>query len=81
MSDWKHVRQNLSEKQWMWFVAVIALLTRMPLLGASAGETTDGILSLTYFSKDFVGTPRFVIMPGYPFLLQLGQWIGQGGIL
>ncbi len=80
-TEWKHANRVLTEKQWIWFIAVIALLTRFPLLGVFTAEGTDGILSLTYFSKDFVVTPRFVIMPGYPVLLQIGQWLGWGGIL
>ncbi len=79
--DWKHARRVVTEKQWIWFVAVIGLLTRLPLIGASAAENTDGILSLTYFSKDFVTTPRFVILPGYPLLLLAGHWLGLDGIL
>jgi hypothetical protein len=78
--EWKHSERHLTENQWFWFVAVIGLLTRLPLLGLSGSENTDGILSLTYFSKDFVATPRFVILPGYPLLLQLGAWLGLGGI-
>ena len=79
--EWKHAKRVITEKQWIWFVAVIALLTRLPLIGASVAENTDGILSLTYFSKDFVATPRFVILPGYPLLLLPGHWLGLDGIL
>ncbi|HXL72054.1 MAG TPA: glycosyltransferase family 39 protein, partial [bacterium] len=76
-NEWKHSERHLTEPQWFWFIAVIGLLTRLPLLTLSSAETTDGILSLTYFSKDFVATPRFIIMPGYPFLLWLGHAFGS----
>lgn len=79
--EWKPGNRVLTEKQWIWFIAVIAFLTHWPLLGVSTAEGTDGILCLTYFSKDFVLTPRFVILPGYPALLQLGQWLGWGGVI
>ena len=79
--EWKHSERHLTEQQWFWFIMVIGLLTRLPLLTLSTAETTDGILSLTYFSKDFVATPRFVILPGYPFLLWLGQGLGLEGWL
>jgi hypothetical protein len=81
IKDWKHTERVLTENQWFWFVALIGFLTRLPLLTSSSAETTDGILSLTYFSKDFVETPRFIILPGYPFLLWIGQWVGLGGWL
>src|SRR5579871_3657415 len=80
-TEWKPSNRVLTEKQWIWFVVVIAFLTRWPLLGSSTAEGTDGILCLTYFAKDFVVTPRFVILPGYPVLLLLGQWLGLQGIV
>jgi hypothetical protein len=61
--------KTLTDKQWFWFLAMMGLLTRLSLLNFFKAETTDGILSLTYFSPQFVDTPRFVILPGYPLLL------------
>ncbi len=66
----------LTEAQWFWFLAFIGLLTRIPLLRFSVAETTDGVLSMTYFSKALADTPRFVIMPGYPALVWLGEAAG-----
>jgi hypothetical protein len=63
--------KTLTDKQWFWFLAFMGLITRIPLLKLAKAETTDGILSLTYFSSQFVQTPRFVILPGYPLLLWL----------
>lgn len=59
----------------------MGLLTRIPLLRVAKAETTDGILSLTYFSPNFVDTPRFCILPGYSTLLWIGQFLGLDGIL
>lgn len=73
-----HERQ-LSGTQWFWFLAVVGLVTRAALLRFATAETTDGILCLTQFTPDFVDTPRFVILPGYPFLLHLLQLVGMPG--
>jgi hypothetical protein len=82
MKNWDNWKpRQLTEAQWFWFLLVIGALTRIPLLRFSTAETTDTILSLTYFSKDFVQTPRFCILPGYPFLLRVGQWLGWEGAL
>ncbi len=71
--------RQLTATQWFWFLAFIGLLVRVPMLKLASAETTDGVLSLTYFSPDLVQTPRFVIMPGYPALLWLGQQLGISG--
>jgi len=75
------VPRKLTSNQWFWFLALIGLLVRLPMLTLSQAETTDGILSLTYFSDDFVQTPRFVILPGYPALLWIGTHMGVAGWL
>lgn len=71
--------RQLTGPQWFWCLAFMGLLTRLPLLKMFSAETTDGVLCLTYFSPDLVATPRFVILPGYPALLWLGQWAGLPG--
>lgn len=71
--------KQLNGRQWFWFLAFMGLLTRLSMLRLSAAETTDGILSMTYFSPDLVATPRNVLLPGYPSLLWLGQGIGLPG--
>jgi hypothetical protein len=71
--------RQLTGPQWFWCLAFMGLLTRLPLLNMFSAETTDGVLCLTYFSSDLVPTPRFVILPGYPALLWLGQWAGLPG--
>ncbi len=77
--EWKP--RQLSQTQWFWFLLFIGLLTRIPMLNVAKAETTDGILSLTYFSPSLVDTPRFCILPGYSVLLWLGQSLGADGIL
>ncbi|HEY5038410.1 MAG TPA: glycosyltransferase family 39 protein, partial [bacterium] len=52
---------------------------RLPMLKLATAETTDGVLCLTYFSPEMAQTPRFVVLPGYPFLLHIGEWLGCGG--
>ena len=71
--------RQLTGTQWFWFLVFMGLLTRVPMLQLNTAETTDGVLCLTYFSPDFVQTPRFIIMPGYPFLLWLGQVLALPG--
>ncbi|HET9869252.1 MAG TPA: glycosyltransferase family 39 protein [bacterium] len=66
---------------WFWFLAVLGLATRLSLLANNVTENTDGILNLTYFSPDRVPTPRFVLLPGYPFLVWAGQRLGLDGVL
>ena len=73
--------RQLSAAHWFWFLAFMGLLTRLPFIKLPAAETTDGVLCLTYFSSDFVHTPRFVILPGYPALLWLGSQLGWAGWL
>src|SRR5579863_7549131 len=73
--------RSLTPAQWFWFLAFMGLLARLPFLKVFSAETTDGVLCLTYFSPDFVQTPRFVILPGYPALLWLGQFLGLPGWL
>jgi hypothetical protein len=52
---------------------------RLIPMGYVSAETTDGVLCLTYFSPDRVPTPRFVLMPGYPALIWLGERLGLEG--
>jgi hypothetical protein len=66
---------------WFWFLLVLGLATRLSLLTNNATENTDGILNLTYFSPDRVPTPRFVLLPGYPMLLWVGQQLGLNEII
>ena len=66
---------------WFWFLAVLGLATRLSLLANNATENTDGILNLTYFSPDRTDTPRFVLLPGYPMLVWIGQRLGVDEIL
>src|ERR1700722_9895817 len=66
---------------WFWFLLVLGLATRLSLLTNNATENTDGILNLTYFSPDRVPTPRFVLLPGYPMLLWVGQHLGLNEII
>ncbi len=73
--------RQLTPAQWAWFLAFMGLLARLPFLKVFSAETTDGVLCLTYFSSDFVQTPRFVILPGYPALLWIGQAVGLPGWL
>ena len=73
--------RRLSSAQWFWFLAFMGILTRAAMLRTAAAETTDGILCLTYFNLDFVQTPRFMILPGYPALLWLGEHLGLPGWL
>ncbi|HJT23042.1 MAG TPA: glycosyltransferase family 39 protein [bacterium] len=74
---------QLNPNQWFWFLAFMGLLTRLPFLKIFSAETTDGVYCLTYFSPDFVQTqtPRFIILPGYPALLWMGQHLGLPGWL
>ena len=53
--------RQLTETQWFWFLAFMGLLVRIPMLKLASAETTDGVLSLTYFSPDLAQTPRFII--------------------
>jgi hypothetical protein len=77
MKKIKFFRQrNVTGSHWFWFLAVMGLVTRLPLLRFPTAETTDGVLCLTYFAPDLVATPRFVLFPGYPVLLWLGQGLG-----
>jgi hypothetical protein len=73
--------RQLTPAQWFWFLAFMGLLARLPFLKVFSAETTDGVLCLTYFSPDLVQTPRFVILPGYPALLWIGQFLGLPGWL
>lgn len=73
--------RQLTPAQWAWFLAFMGLLARLPFLKVFSAETTDGVLCLTYFSPDLAQTPRFVILPGYPALLWLGQALGMSGWL
>jgi hypothetical protein len=73
------IPRQFTSRQWFWFLLFIALITRLPLLRLATAETTDGVWSLTYFSDQFFPNDRFVIFPGYPFLLWLGQKVGVGG--
>jgi hypothetical protein len=66
---------------WFFFLLVLGLATRFSLLTNNATENTDGILNLTYFFPDRVSTPRFVLLPGFPMLVWLGQKLGLDGIL
>ncbi|GEM_PF-1015291 len=75
------VPRQLSPVQWFWFLAFVGILTRAAMLRTAAAETTDGILCLTYFNPDFVQTPRFIILPGYPALVWLGEQMGLPGWL
>ena len=75
------VPRKLSSAQWFWFLAFMGLLTRVATLRTASAETTDGILCLTYFSPDIVQTPRFLILPGYPALVWLGEHWGMPGWL
>jgi hypothetical protein len=70
---------QVSEKHWFWFLAFMGLILRVPFLNLAKAETTDGVLCLTYFSPDYVVTPRFVLMPAYPALLWLGEQAGLNG--
>jgi hypothetical protein len=82
MTDAKpFIPRQLTATQWFWFLAFIGILTRIPMLELSTAETTDGVLSLTYFSADLVQTPRLVILPGYPALLWAGEHLGLAGWL
>src|SRR6185295_1176755 len=74
-------RRNVTAAHWFWFLAVMGLVTRLPLLRFSTAETTDGIFCLTFFSPDLVESPRNVLSPGYPLLLWLGQEVGLPGWL
>lgn len=71
--------RKVSGTQWFWFLTFMGLITRLPFLRLATAETTDGVLCLTYFSKELVQTPRFVILPGYPALLWAGQAAGLPG--
>lgn len=75
--------RQLNPNQWFWFLVFMGLLTRLPFLKLFSAETTDGVYCLTYFSADFAQTqtPRFIILPGYPALLWLGQALGLPGWL
>jgi hypothetical protein len=73
--------RQLTEVQWFWFLAFMGLLVRIPMLKLASAETTDGVLSLTYFSPDLAQTPRFIILPGYPAFLWLGMKLGFPGWL
>jgi hypothetical protein len=73
--------RQLTAVQWFWFLAFIGLLVRIPMLKLASAETTDGVLSLTYFSPDLAQTPRFIILPGYPALLWVGEQLGFSGWL
>ena len=75
------IPRQFNETQWVWFLAFMGLLTRLPMLRLCSAETTDGVLCLSYFSPDFVQTPRFIILPGYPALIWLGQQVGIPGWL
>ena len=77
--EWKP--RVLTAAHWFWFLLFMGLVTRLPLLRLATAETTDGVWSLTYFSPTFLPNDRFVIFPGYPFLLLIGQWLGAGGFL
>jgi hypothetical protein len=54
----------------------VGLLTRLPLLHWFTTELTDGVLCLSYFQRDWYELPRFVLMPGYPALVRLGEMAG-----
>ncbi len=71
--------RKLTGAHWFWFLAILGLVTRIPLLGLNTAETTDGVWSLTYFSPAFLPNDRFVIFPGYPFILYLAEKLGVGG--
>ena len=75
--------RQLNPNQWFWFLAFMGLLTRLPFLRIFNAETTDGVYCLTYFLPDFgpTQTPRFIILPGYPALVWLGQHLGFPGWL
>ncbi len=75
--EWKP--RILTAAHWFWFLLFMGVVTRLPLLRMAAAETTDGVYSLTYFSPHFVPNERFVLFPGYPFLLFLGQCMGATG--
>jgi 4-amino-4-deoxy-L-arabinose transferase-like glycosyltransferase len=76
--NWKP--RTITDAQWFVFLAFMALITRLPMLGVAKAETTDGIYCLTYFAPNFVPNDRFVIFPGYPFLLHLLQLAGVEGV-
>jgi hypothetical protein len=76
-----YIPRVLTSRQWFWFLLILGLATRLPLLSNSTTENTDGILNLTYFSPDLVDTPRFCILPGYPLMLWVGTHLGLNGIL
>lgn len=75
--EWKP--RVLTAAHWFWFLLFMGLVTRLPLLRLATAETTDGVFCLTYFSSTFVPNDRFVLFPGYPFILHLGQWLGAEG--
>ncbi|MGH7739053.1 MAG: ArnT family glycosyltransferase [bacterium] len=66
---------------WFCFLLILGVATRAALLSNNAAPNTDSILNLTYFSPDRVPTPRFILLPGYPMLLWVGQQLGLNGIL
>ncbi|HVZ79514.1 MAG TPA: glycosyltransferase family 39 protein [bacterium] len=76
-----YVPREFSSRQWVWFLLGLGLVLRIPLLKLATAETTDGVLCLSYFSSGFAPGERFVLFPGYPFLLALGQRIGIEGWL
>jgi hypothetical protein len=78
-AEWKP--RELTPAHWFWFLIFMGLVTRVPLLRMATAETTDGVYCLTYFSPSFQPNDRFVLFPGYPFLLSLGQWLGAQGWL
>lgn len=73
--------KEVTGAQWFWFLVILGLAMRLIPMGYVTAETTDGVLCLTYFSPDRVETPRFVLMPGYPALLWLGERLGLEGPL
>jgi 4-amino-4-deoxy-L-arabinose transferase-like glycosyltransferase len=76
--EWKP--REITSAQWFVFLAFMALITRIPMLKVAKAETTDGVYCLTYFAPNFVPNDRFVIFPGYPFLLHLLQMGGVEGV-
>jgi hypothetical protein len=76
-----YVPREFTARQWVWFLLAFGLIIHIPLLKLATAETTDGVLCLSYFRPDFTPGDRFVLFPGYPFLLFLGQKLGIEGWL
>lgn len=74
-----YVPRQFTARQWVWFLLALGLVLHIPLLTLATAETTDGVWSLTYFSDRFFPNDRFVIFPGYPFLLWIAEKLGFGG--